>query len=114
MNFPISPFAWIHAIVNHRQLIIEDPDMTISMYGNDDSSYMVVEHYFDAISVNQYVVDSESNASLKMILALLGKVDYDALSLLSLLEAMPYKDSDVGCCYVTDELKVIKRTIVQQ
>jgi hypothetical protein len=109
-----NPFDWLSAIVERKKISLEEPDSCISFYGNENSTYMVVECFTSDTSADQFVVDSvEDGHSLKAILLLLAQVDYDAKKLLDWLNSRSYVQDDIGDVYRNEGLSVVKKIISQ-
>jgi hypothetical protein len=114
MNAYKDPYNWLSAIVENKKISLDEPDSCISFYGNENSTYMVVERFTSDTSADQFVVDSvEDGHSLKAILLLLAQVDYDARKLLDWLDSRAYAKDDMGDVYRDEGLSVVKKTISQ-
>ena len=110
----MSCFDWLAAIVEHKNLSFHELNSCVSFYGNQNSTYMVVEHFTSDTSVDQFVVDAtESENSLKTILLLLARVDYDENKLLDWLDSCTYVQGDIGYVYSNEGLNVVKKIVYQ-
>lgn len=109
-----NPFDWLSAIVENKKIILDDSDSCISFYGSENSIYMVIERFISNTSANQFTVDAnENSSSLKLILLLLAKIDYDANKLLDWLESRAYVENEIGDIYSDEGLSVVKKIISQ-
>jgi hypothetical protein len=108
------PFIWLSAIVEHKKISLDEPDSCIAFYGNENSTYMVVERFTSDTRADQFVVDAvENDNSLKAILLLLAQIDYDAKKLIEWLDTRVYVQDDVGDVYRNEGLSVVKKIISQ-
>ena len=108
----VSCFDWLSAIVKHKKISLDELNSRISFYGNENSTYMVVERFITDMSADQFVIDAhEEGLSLKVILSLLAQVDYNAKKLLTWLDSLDYAQNDVGDVYRNADLTVVRKII---
>lgn len=111
----MSCFDWLSAIVTHKKISLDELNSCISFYGNKSSTYMVVERFTSDTTANQYVIDAdEEGKSLKAILSLLSKIDYDAKKLIVWLDSLIYDQGDTGDIYCNQGLIVVKKFICSE
>ncbi|WP_444899337.1 hypothetical protein ACJJIX_08430 [Microbulbifer sp. VAAC004] len=112
LNSLIGPYAWSLFIASGEQVTLVDPEATVSIYGEGDLSYLVIEVYIGEAEVIQYMLDDTTeNQPLKKILKYIEKLDYNINKIIKNLSAIQYTDSDIGDVCNIDGLQISRKKI---
>ncbi|MBI3897496.1 MAG: hypothetical protein HY308_04265 [Gammaproteobacteria bacterium] len=104
--------AWAAILVNHRRVSFADADMTLSVYGEGDDSYLVIETYKSDVESTQYMLTAEGNEiPLAALFDFLKLVDFKFIKLLELLTSLPYQMSETGEVIKIGQVKIFRTPV---
>jgi hypothetical protein len=109
--------AWMFLVTNNDDCFeVPEIDLQLSLYGVDDSTYMVIDIYTGARSCTQYVFsaakEEEENKSLVLIFDLLKYVSFSLEELVNWLKVTPYIESEMGEKIEAFGLIIYKRDVI--
>lgn len=100
-------------IQNHESFRVAEPDAQIDFFGQDESTYLVLNLYTGENTAIEYVFlpenEDDEGKSAMLIFDFLGTVNYSLDELLNWLAAAEYKDTEMGDKVIVCGLAISRR-----
>jgi len=106
-------YQWMDLIVNKKEVILDDIDASINLYGNDDSIYLLINIYQNDSKSTEYLFKPSTNINaLSALVFLLESVDYSLNSLINKIETAEYISGDLGNILTLGKINIYKELVI--
>lgn len=103
---------WDELIDNSKELVLEDVDGSLNVFGEGDDIYLVVNLYQSDSSSTEYFFKSINEENPRTALyALLEEKGFSLSSLLELITTANYVDEDMGEVLISGQIKIFREQV---
>ena len=108
--------AWANMLINNRESWrIEDIHAQVDFYREDDSAYLVINHYTSETNGTEYVFlaakEDDKHITSIMIFDLLRSVNFSLDDLLTWLAKASFRDTDMGDMAYAHGLEISRKSV---
>ena len=105
-------YQWMDLIVNKKEITLDDTDASINFYGDDDSTYLVINVYQNDSNSTEYFFKPLTDTNgLSALVSLLDSIDYSLSSLINKIETAEYISESIGNVLTLGEINVYKESV---